>query len=194
MRAHEIINEEVDPQTLAQFEARVHSAVEMVARNADRNYQASIREIPINITNGTPLDKASANGDTLNIDAEEFFDAPAMVLIFVLAHEIGHIIYRHTFKDPDAPDLSLPQQRQQELDADKFATQIATRMGITKIAVWTWFRRKKNDLEAHKQRQDTSPLGTHPTYNQRTDQARKLGVELTKANTDQIDRILQHMA
>jgi hypothetical protein len=193
MRAHEFINEEVDPQTLSKFETRVHSAVEMIARNADRNYQEFIRDIPVNITNGS-TDKAWASGNDLNIDAEEFFDAPAMVLIFVLAHEIGHIIYRHTFKDPDAPDLPLPQQRQEELDADKFATQIATRMGITKIAVWTWFRRKKNDLEAHKQRQDAAPPGTHPTYNQRTDQARTLGLELTKANTDQIDQAMQHMA
>jgi hypothetical protein len=117
--------------------------------------------------------------------------------MFVLGHELAHIIFEHTFVKPNAPALTIQQQQQQELDADKFILEIMKKIGINKIKVWTWLRRKKNDLEAHKQRQDAASPGEHPTYNQRTDQAQELGVELSKANTDQIDQALQqlqHMA
>jgi predicted Zn-dependent protease len=139
-----------------------------------------------------------ASGDDLYIDAEEFYDAPADILMFVLAHEMAHIIFDHTWvRDPKAPPLTVQQEQQQELDADKFALEIMKKIGINKIKVWTWLRRKKNDLEEYKRRQEAAaPLG-HPTFNQRTDQARTMGVELTQANTDQIDQAiqqLQHMA
>jgi hypothetical protein len=68
------------------------------------------------------------------------------------------------------------------------------RLGIQKVPVWTWLRRKKNDLERFKQDQDAAPPGSWPTFNQRSHQAQKMGVELTKINTYQIDQALQHMA
>ena len=191
-------NEAVDQQTVAQFTDRVSAAVEMIAQKAGPNYQKIIRNIPVKITNGSATHKAMAAGDDLYIDAEEFYDAPADILMFVLAHEMAHIIFDHSWvRDPKAPPLTVQQEQQQELDADRFALDIMKKIGISKIKVWTWLRRKKDDLEAYKRRQEAAaPLG-HPTFNQRSDQARRMGVELTKINTDQIDyaiQQLQHMA
>jgi hypothetical protein len=191
-------NEAVDQQTVANFTDRVTAAVEMIAQKAEPNYQKIIRMIPVNITNGSVKHKAMASGDDLFIDADEFHDAPADILMFVLAHEMAHIIFDHSWvRDPKAPPLTVQQEQQQELDADKWALGIMKKIGISKIKVWTWLRRKKDDLEAYKRRQEAAaPLG-HPTFNQRTNQARRMGVELTKINTDQIDyaiQQLQHMA
>jgi hypothetical protein len=193
-------NEAVDQQTVANFTTRVQFALAKIEQNTDpkypdhREFVRLIAANKVNIMNGNPSNTAFSSGWDLNMDAEEFHDAPIEVLILVMAHEIGHIIYGHTFQDPKAPPLTIPQEQQEEYDADQFAINIMKRIGITKVPVWTWLRRKKNDLEQFKQRQDAAPPGSWPTYNQRSDQARKLGVELTKINTDQIDQALQHMA
>jgi len=193
-------NEAVDQQTVANFTTRVQFALAKIEQNTDpkypdhREFVRLIAANKVNIMNGNPSNTAFSSGWDLNMDAEEFHDAPIEVLILVMAHEIGHIIYGHTFQDPKAPPLTIPQEQQEEYDADQFAINIMKRIGITKVPVWTWLRRKKNDLEQFKQRQDAAPPGSWPTYNQRSDQARKLGVELTKINTDQIDQALQHLA
>ena len=193
-------NEAVDPQTVAAFTARVQDALAKIAQNTDPRYPDQkefvklIAANKVKIMNGNPSNPAFSLGHDLNMDAEEFHDAPESVLILVMAHEIGHIIYGHTFRDPKAPPLTVAQEQQEEYAADQFAINIMKRLGIQKVPVWTWLRRKKNDLEQFKQDQDAAPPGSWPTFNQRSDQAQKLGVELTKINTDQIDQALQHMA
>jgi len=192
-------NEAVDAQTVTNFNTRVQFALAKIAQNTDPRYPDQkefvqlIAANKVNIMNGNPSNPAFSSGHDLNMDAEEFHDAPIEVLILVMAHEIGHIIYGHTFQDPKNPNPTVSQEQQEEYDADQFAINIMKRIGITKIPVWTWLRRKKNDLEQFKRDQDAAPPGSWPTYNQRSDQARKMGVELTKANTDQIDQALQHM-
>jgi hypothetical protein len=192
-------NEAVDQQTVANFNTRVQYALAKIAQNTDPKYPDQkefvqlIAANKVNIMNGNPSNPAFSSGHDLNMDAEEFHDAPIEVLILVMAHEIGHIIYGHTFQDPKNPNPTVSQEQQEEYDADQFAINIMKRIGITKIPVWTWLRRKKNDLEQFKRDQDAAPPGSWPTYNQRSHQARKMGVELTKANTDQIDQALQHM-
>ena len=193
-------NEAVDAQTVANFATRVQFALDKIAQNTDpkypdhREFVQLIAANKVNIMNGNPSNTAFSSGWDLNMDAEEFHDAPIEVLILVMAHEIGHIIYGHTFRDPKAPPLTVAQEQQEEYAADQFAINIMKRLGIQKVPVWTWLRRKKNDLEQFKQDQDAAPPGSWPTFNQRSDRARKLGVELTKINTDQIDQALQHMA
>jgi pyrimidine deaminase RibD-like protein len=193
-------NEAVDQQTVANFTTRVQFALAKIEQNTDpkypdhREFVQLIAANKVNIMNGNPSNTAFSSGWDLNMDAEEFHDAPIEVLILVMAHEIGHIIYGHTFRDPKLPPLTVPQEQQEEYAADQFAINIMKRLGIQKVPVWTWLRRKKNDLEQFKQRQDAAPPGSWPTFNQRSDRARKLGVELTKINTDQIDQALQHMA
>ena len=193
-------NEAVDAQTVAAFTARVQDALAKIAQNTDPRYPDQkefvklIAANKVKIMNGNPSNPAFSLGYDLNMDAEEFHDAPESVLILVMAHEIGHILYGHTFRDPKTPPLTVAQEQQEEYSADEFAVNIMKRLGIQKVPVWTWLRRKKDDLEQFKQDQDAAPPGSWPTFNQRSHQARKLGVDLVQVNTDQIDQALQHMA
>jgi predicted Zn-dependent protease len=46
-------------------------------------------------------------------------------LAFIVAHELGHIYYQH----PDSKDVPREQERQHEVEADRFAIQLLRRMG-----------------------------------------------------------------
>jgi hypothetical protein len=189
---YESMVEAVDQQIVDGFTTRANGVLETIARNADPRYQRAIRKIPIKIMNVAPKDTAFAQGDTLNIDANEWWDAPDEVLLLVMGHEVGHILFGHSFR-PAGTVVTIQQDQQEEYDADDFALEIAQKLGIKKIPVWTWLRRKKNDLEEYKRRQESSPPGPWPTFKQRSDQALGVGVELVRANTDQIDHALEQI-
>jgi hypothetical protein len=90
--------------------------------------------------------------------------------------------------------VPIQQDQQEEYDGDDFALEIAQKLGIKKIPVWTWLHRKKNDLEQVKQRQKANPPGPWPTYDDRSDRAlRRRGVTLSQINTDQIDQAIQQL-
>jgi pyrimidine deaminase RibD-like protein len=185
-------NEAVDPMIVDGFTTQANSVRETIARNADPKYQKAIRNIPIRVMNGNPSNPAFAQGGTLNIDAEEWYNAPSEVLTLVMAHEIGHILFGHDTR-PTSVVVPIAQDQQEEMDADRFALEIIQKLGIKKILVWTWLHRKKNDLEQVKQRQRADPNRRWPPYDKRDEQARKYGVELGQANTDQIDYALQQL-
>jgi hypothetical protein len=82
-------------------------------------------------------------------------------------------------------------------------------MGITGAPAFKWANDKRDRL--HKQSVGTlhqnwldmmsdpanserRQQSTHPTYQQRFDAARQQGFELSKVDTDQLDRFLQHMS
>ena len=194
---YESMIEAVDQQTVDRFTTRANGVLETIARNADPRYQKAIRKIPIKILNGNPSNTAFALGDTLNIDAEEWYNAPDEVLLLVMGHEVGHILFGHSFRAAGTV-VPIQQDQQEEYDADDFALEIAQKLGIKKIPVWTWLHRKKNDLEQAKQRQRANPNSPWPPYDDRGDRAlRRRGVTLVQINTDQIDHAiqqLQHMA
>jgi pyrimidine deaminase RibD-like protein/GNAT superfamily N-acetyltransferase len=186
-------NEAVDQQTVDGFTTRANSVRETIARNADPQYQKAIRNIPIRIMNGNPSNTAFAQGGTLNIDAEEWYNAPDEVLLLVMGHEVGHILFGHDTR-PAGTVVPIQQDQQEEYDGDDFALEIAQKLGIKKIPVWTWLHRKKNDLEQVKQRQRANPPGPWPTYDDRSDRAlRRRGVKLVQISTDQIDQAIQQL-
>jgi predicted metal-dependent peptidase len=127
------------------------------------------------------------------VDEEEFTGAPISVLIFLIAHEAAHIILNHQ-------SAVAQQSQQQELAADAWAAGIVSKLNIDKVPVFTWLGRRKNELERRlKLERDPSNADffknqSHPTTDQRMQQGKELGIELSKANTDQIDQLLQHMA
>ena len=186
-------NEAVDPMIVDGFTTRANSVRETIARNADPKYQKAIRNIPIRIMNGNTSNRAFAQGGTLNIDAEEWYNAPDEVLLLVMGHELGHILFKHDTR-PAGTVVPIQQDQQEEYDGDDFALEIAQKLGIKKIPVWTWLHRHKNDLEQVKQLQRANPPGPWPTYDDRSERAlRRRGVTLSQANTDQIDHAIQQL-
>jgi hypothetical protein len=190
---YESMVEAVDQMIVDGFTTRANSVRETIARNADPQYQKAIRNIPIRIMNGNTSNRAFAQGGTLNIDAEEWYNAPDEVLLLVMGHEVGHILFGHDTR-PAGTVVPIQQDQQEEYDGDDFALEIAQKLGIKKIPIWTWLHRHKNDLEAAKQRQRANPPGPWPTYDDRSERAlRRRRVTLSQANTDQIDHAIQQL-
>ena len=101
-----------------------------------------------------------------------------------------------------------PQQlQQQELDADQFATRLCLAMGVTAAPAFRWANDKRdrlNKLQAvgtlHQNKlnlqnnPDSQQLSTHPTYQRRFDHAAQDKFELSRVDTDQLDRFTAHMS
>jgi hypothetical protein len=134
------------------------------------------------------------------VDYDEFHDAPDDVLLFLLGHEAGHVVLYHRGKvDPKV-------SQQQELDADRFATQLLLSMGINRVPAFEWLNRKKNEQgktfyqdNLDDQRDPANAewyrdQASHPTYDRRFKAAADQGLELSQPNTDQIDNLLAHMS
>jgi hypothetical protein len=199
MRVTEIIQEQNAPDP--QFQSRCEAILEKIATVAEARYQPIIRSSSVRITSDSgDVDKAysSPTDRVVVIDQEEFAGAPVGVLIWLLAHELGHIVMSHSATQGSA-------SQRQELDADQFANQIVLKLGITKVPVFSWLGRRKNQLGQteleRKQALERDPANTdffknqsHPTTDQRIRQAGKLDLELSKANTDQIDWLMTHTA
>jgi len=134
------------------------------------------------------------------VDYDEFHDAPDDVLLFLLGHEAGHVVYYHRGKV--SPQVS----QQQELDADRFATKLVLAMGINRVPAFAWLNRKKNEQgktyyqdNLDDQRDPANAewyrnQASHPTYDRRFKAAADQGLELSQPNTDQIDSLLAHMS
>jgi hypothetical protein len=139
------------------------------------------------------------------VDYNQWDDAPDNVLTWSLAHEVGHIVMDH--RKPQSPQHS----QQQELAADAYATRLCLSLGITRAPAFKWANDKRDRLRKqqdigtlHKNKLDqmNDPANadfyrdqaSHPTYQQRFDRAGEQGFELSKADTDQLDRFLAHMS
>jgi predicted metal-dependent peptidase len=201
MRINEIIQEQAEPQPDRSFLSRCQAIVEKIAQTTPIDeYRAIIRTTSIEIE-APGSDKAYSNpsGRLVVIDEEEFATAPVTVLIWLMAHELGHVVMNH------ANQGSAHVNRQLEQQADEFANDITRRLGISRVPVFSWLGRRKNELGRteleRKQALERDPANAdffnkqdHPTIDMRIKQAADQGVELSKINTDQIDWLMQHTA
>jgi predicted Zn-dependent protease len=166
----------------------------------DPEQQKIIRACLMNLSwNETDRIYSNPSRQVVTIDQEEFADAPTAVLVWLIAHELGHIVFDHGEVAQGADSQN------QELVADRFASELCVKIGFTKAPVWTWLGRRKNELGRteleRQQRLERDPANadyfknqSHPTIDQRIKQAADQGMELSKANTDQIDWLLAHTA
>ena len=133
-----------------------------------------------------------------------FQDAPDEVIIWMIGHELTHILRQHTNVGDDNKIKPPAQIRQQELDADDLANTIMKRLNINKAAVWTWTERERGGIE-RRLRWDATPAGqewnqnsTHPSINDRIRNAQQHGVELSQAEMQdklaQLDQLKQTLA
>ena len=186
----------------AAFELRCQAILTKLASLADPKDRAIIQAIDLQITSdpaaASKIYSTPANR-TVVVDQEEFAGAPVEVLIWLLAHEVAHVVMNH------AEEVTPQQSQQQEQAADDYATRLTLKLGITKVPVFTWLMRRKDQLGRtaldRRREAEQDPALTdfwkdqaHPTVNQRQQRARQQGMELSKANTDQIDQLLKHMA
>jgi len=196
MKISELLNEQT-----ATFIGLCRALKTMILQHAEPQEKRILQDIPIELSSD-PLDWDKIYGLTKSrkiiIDEEEFYDAPREVLIWLIAHELAHMLFNHTGQEE--PELS----QQQEMDADMWANDICKRMNVTKVPVFTWLHRRKDEqgrtelerrqaLERDPANADFFKGRSHPTIDRRIKQGKDMGIEISR-NTDQIEWLIKHLA
>ena len=194
-------------QGMAQLQRRCQSLVSKLSAYTTPYNQYIISKITVTVVDDPEDDDLYAYvfQSKIVLDYSQWDDAPDNVLLWSLGHEVGHICLAHRSKG------NSPQQlQQQELDADQFATRLCVAMGVKAAPAFKWANDKRdrlNKLQAvgtlHQNRLKTQnnpanagsqQQSTHPTYQRRFDHAAQDKFELSRVDTDQLDRFTAHMS
>ena len=194
-------------QGMAQLQRRCQSLVSKLSAYTTPYNQHIISKITVTVVDDPEDDDLYAYvfQSKIVLDYSQWDDAPDNVLLWSLGHEVGHICLLHHSKG------NSPQQlQQQELDADQFATRLCVAMGVKAAPAFKWANDKRdrlNKLQAvgtlHQNRLKTQnnpanagsqQQSTHPTYQRRFDHAAQDKFELSRVDTDQLDRFTAHMS
>jgi predicted SnoaL-like aldol condensation-catalyzing enzyme len=127
--------------------------------------------------------KASGYTPILKIDVTVFWDAPDETLTFVIAHELGHLVLDHDPGNDGAP------ARNEELAADAYAGKIMQKLGLNQARVFRFMHSKQSDYE-QQERANRKPTSTHPTYQQRQQQMRDMGLKITHGGAEQLAHLM----
>ena len=191
---------------MAQFQSRCQALISKLSAYTTEANQQIISKITVTVVDEPDDDLYSYPFKReVVLDYSQWDDAPDTVLLWSLAHEVGHICLAHRVKG------NSPQQlQQQELAADQFATRLCVAMGITAAPAFKWANDKRdrlNKLQAvgtlHQNKlnsqnnpanADAQQQSSHPTYQQRFDHAAQDQFELSRVDTDQLDRFTAHMS
>jgi hypothetical protein len=185
---------------MAQFQQRCEALLDTLASHANVWDQQIISRTGVRVVDDPDADMyAMSRYREITIDYGQWHDAPDDVLLWSLGHEAGHIVMNH--RGADSPANAGPAAAQQrELAADQYATQLCLSMGLTKAPAFKWANDKKGEfhhqaqLNVERKYADDYKLSTHPTLQQRYDAAKAQGFDLSRNNTDQLDRFIQHMS
>ena len=197
------------PQTpaMAQFQSRCQSLISKLSAYTTEANQQIISKIKVTVVDDPEDDDLYSYPFKREVvlDYRQWDDAPDNVLLWSLGHEVAHICLAHRSRG-----VTPQQSQQQELDADQFATRLCVAMGITAAPAFRWANDKRdrlNKLQAigtlHQNKlnsqnnpanADSQQLSTHPTYQQRFDHAAQDKFELSRVDTDQLDRFTAHMS
>jgi predicted Zn-dependent protease len=101
---------------------------------------------------------------------------------------LGHIALGHTGTAP-----SPEQSRKDELNADSFAIKLGKALGYNKAGLFNFMYSKKEDYNYANFRASQSN-SSHPNYNQRIDNAKKRGFQLSKGGIQQMNTLMTHLA
>lgn len=116
----------------------------------------------------------------ITLDVSIMWDAPDEVLLWVIAHEMGHIRFQHRDRiNPDGQSMSIGNMldsQQEEMEADRFGTALCLKLGVKQSKALTFLKQKDNN----------SVIGTHPAYNRRVRQAQQQGFQLSRGDKQQL--------
>ena len=191
-------------QGMAQLQRRCQSLVSKLSAYATPYNQHIISKITVTVVDDPEDDDLYSYvfQSKIVLDYSQWDDAPDNVLLWSLGHEVGHICLAHRSKG------NSPQQ--QELDADQFATRLCLAMGVTAAPAFKWANDKRDrlnklqavgtlhqfklNLQNNPANAGSQQQSSHPTYQQRFDNAAKDNFKLSKVDTDQLDRFTAHMS
>jgi len=185
-----------DPQALVKIWAprmqalqeKCNAVLAKLIRTAGASWAAPLQGATIGVKSNRQYIQSDPENRYISIDLTVFWDAPADVLTFAIAHELGHIALGHVDDEP-----SPEQSRKDEMDADDFAVRLCKALGYNKAGVFKFMHTKKGELEYMK-KLASQPNSTHPTYDQRMDNARQQGFQLSRGGIEQMDALMTHLA
>jgi predicted Zn-dependent protease len=109
-------------------------------------------------------------------------------LAIAIGHELGHIALGHT-----GTASSPEQSRKDELNADAFAIRLGKALGYNKAGLFKFMHVKKGEYD-YMNLIASQPNSSHPNFNQRANQAKKQGFQLSKGGVQQMNTLMTHLA
>jgi hypothetical protein len=164
------------------LEARCLTMFNRLVKVADPKFAQRLSQVKIEV-DVSPFGPAYAFTNLISIDITAFWDAPDDALAFVIAHEMGHIVGNHHH----SKSISA---KKQELAADRYGISLAQKLGYNKAVVFKFVYSK----EDYKRANTPHPQADHPTIDQRSKEAKKIGFQLSKAGQDQLTDLQQALA
>lgn len=172
----------------SQLQARCDQLLPRLIQAAGPQYEDSLKNTRIQVGNLAQYANADAGNRLIMVDVTVFWDANDETLAWVIAHELGHIALGHVDAAP-----SNQQSRQDEYDADDFATDLAKNLGYSKARVFRFMHSKQKDYD-EENAWASKPDSTHPNFDQRIDRAGQKGFTLSRGGQEQLDTLMRHMA
>ena len=169
------------------LQQRVDLLLPKLIAAAGPKYAAQLQGVKIDVGFEAGYAGAYSQSRKVVLDITVFWDAPDDTLIWATAHELGHIVLGHL-----AIDQPPTKSRQEEFDADDFATAVAKSMGYNRARVFAFFHSKKEEYEAVVRRTQQSD-STHPSYIDRIQRARDQNFYLSKGGIEQLNSLLQDL-
>jgi len=113
------------------------------------------------------------------LDVTVFYDLPDDALAYTIAHEMGHLVYKHKF----GKKTSIQTARQYELQADVYGAKLAYKCGYDPKQAYA-------EMNAAEKRARAKPTATHPDYQTRkTHVQQQTGIPVAAINTLQHNKM-----
>lgn len=178
---------------------RANTMLARLARAAGPKWAQSIKGTDVGVVSNENYAQSSPEDRQIRIDLTVFWDADDATLAFVIAHELGHIALGHfggydkVANTPEERRKFASGYRQQELDADSFAINLARLLGYNKADVFKFMHKQQSEY-AYLELLTSNPNSTHPTFQQRIQKARQNGFQLSKGGIQQLKALTTHLA
>jgi Zn-dependent protease with chaperone function len=117
--------------------------------------------------------EADPYGDgTIRLDVTVFYDLPDDALAYTIAHEMGHLVYKHKF----GKNVNVQTARQYELQADVYGARLAYKCSYDP-------RQAFAEMDAIEKRARAKPTAQHPDYQTRkTHVQQQTGIPVASIN------------
>lgn len=146
----------------------------VAASGKDANLLSKIKVSAESVTGGA---EAALDDGKIIMDVTVFHDLSDDAIAYTLAHEMGHLVYKHRFKG-----ISTQQARQYELAADVYGARLAYKCGYNPREAYA----EMTDAE---KRAKAKPNAQHPDYQTRkTHVQQQTGIPVASINSLQHNR------
>jgi predicted Zn-dependent protease len=173
---------------MEQLQQRCNSMLAKLIRTAGPSWSKQLAGTTITVRSTNQYAAATVEDRSIDIDITVFWDAPDETLAIAIGHELGHIALGHT-----GTASSPEQSRKDELNADAFAIRLGKALGYNKAGLFKFMHVKKGEYD-YMNLIASQPNSSHPNFNQRANQAKKQGFQLSKGGVQQMNTLMTHLA